>query len=409
MARGSGSTWRNRIASKRSLPRDSESFEWCPPTIRWSSTEKASSNTGAGKPCPQTSVRSAEASSIPSSPGASGPSDSSVRARSRRRQLLPGDRLEERGESRQIRFGERQPGGVCVSAELREEPRRALGDEVQRVAQMEAGDRPARSLELAAASAREYDGGPVKPVLEPSGDDADDALMPAGVEQAERVGVGMGGIRGACFQRDERVFLHRGFDIAAFAIEPVELRGERCRLRLAVGEEAADAERHVGQPSRRIEARSRDKAQVVAGRTPRVAAARGEERVDAGLRAAGADPFEALRDQRPVDPVERDDVGHRAERDEIEQCREIRRRAVGEMAAFAQRRARGEQHVEHDADAGEVLARKGASGLIRVDDQRGGRERARRADGDRSPALRCRRPPPPRRRRGSRCRGRRSR
>jgi hypothetical protein len=90
-----------------------------------------------------------------------------------------------------------------------------------------------------------------------------------------------------------------------------------------------------------------------------------------------ADPSRPCATSRPVDPVEGHDVGDRAERDEIEQCREIRRRAIGEVAALAQRRARGEQHVEHDPDAGEVLARKGASGLIRIDDQRGGRQRER--------------------------------
>ncbi len=164
------------------------------------------------------------------------------------------------------------------------------------------------------------------------------------------------------------------FDVAALAIEPVELGGERRRRRLGVGEEAADAERHVGEAPGGVEARTGDEAQVVARRPPRIAAADGQQRRDAGLRAAGADAREPLRDQRPVDPVEAHDVGHGAERDEVEQRAEIRLRAVGEMAALAQRRARGEQHVEHDADAGEVLARKGASGLIRIDDQRGRRK-----------------------------------
>ncbi len=48
--------------------------------------------------------------------------------------------------------------------------------------------------------------------------------------------------------------------------------------------------------------------------------------------------------------------------------------AVGECAARAQLRPCGQQHVEHDADAGEMLARKRASGLIRIDDQRGCRK-----------------------------------
>ena len=79
--------------------------------------------------------------------------------------------------------------------------------------------------------------------------------------------------------------------------------------------------RHVGKASRRVEARAGDEAQVVARRPPRIAAGDGEERVDAGLRAAGADARQALRDERPVDPVEAHDVGDGAERDEIEQRR----------------------------------------------------------------------------------------
>jgi hypothetical protein len=102
-----------------------------------------------------------------------------------------------------------------VSAELREEPGCALGNEVQRVAQVEAGDRPARSLELAAASAREYDGGPVKAVLEPSGDDADrrpDASRRRTGRACRQSAWAASAAR--AFERDERVFLHRGFDIA---------------------------------------------------------------------------------------------------------------------------------------------------------------------------------------------------
>ncbi len=102
--RGSGSTWRNRIASKRSLPRASASFEWCPPTIRWSSTEKVSSNTGAGKPWPQTSARSALRELDPELSRR----ERTVRLERAReiagRQLLAGDRLEDRRESRQIRL-----------------------------------------------------------------------------------------------------------------------------------------------------------------------------------------------------------------------------------------------------------------------------------------------------------------
>ena len=58
----------------------------------------------------------------------------------------------------------------------------------------------------------------------------------------------------------------------------------------------------------------------------RVAAGGGEQRGDARLHAAGADALQALRDEAAVVAVEPDDVGHRAERDQVEQRVEPRLR-----------------------------------------------------------------------------------
>ena len=57
-------------------------------------------------------------------------------------------------------------------------------------------------------------------------------------------------------------------------------------------------------------------------------------------------------------PIEAHDVGDGAQRDEIEQGAEIGLAAIGERAALAQQRPSGQQHVEHHADAGQVLARE---------------------------------------------------
>jgi hypothetical protein len=119
-----------------------------------------------------------------------------------------------------------------------------------------------------------------------------------------------------------------------------------------------------------IEPRAGDEAEVVARGPPRIAAGDDEERIDAGLRAAGTNARETLRDERAVETIEAHDVGDRAQRDEIEQRAEIRLRAILERAALAEQRTRREQHVEHHADAGEVLARKRAPALVGIDDQR---------------------------------------
>ena len=71
-----------------------------------------------------------------------------------------------------------------------------------------------------------------------------------------------------------------------------------------------------------------------------------------------------LLDEDAVRLVEAHDVGDGAERHEVEQRREIRP-VARERAGFAQLRARGGEHVEHHADAGDVLARKRAAGLVR--------------------------------------------
>ena len=45
-----------------------------------------------------------------------------------------------------------------------------------------------------------------------------------------------------------------------------------------------------------------------------------------------------------------------------------------ELASLTQLGAQGQHQIEHDADAGEVFARKAAARLVRVDDAFGGRQ-----------------------------------
>ena len=115
-----------------------------------------------------------------------------------------------------------------------------------------------------------------------------------------------------------------------------------------VGEQALDAERHVGEAAGGVQARPDREAEVARARLARVAAGDREQRRDAGLHAAGADPLQALRDQAAVVAVEADDVGDGAERDQVEQGiearllqrRRIRRARATRRAARAARRRR---------------------------------------------------------------------
>jgi hypothetical protein len=147
---------------------------------------------------------------------------------------------------------------------------------------------------------------------------------------------------------------------------------------LVVGDQAFDPERHVVQPAGRVQARAEREAEVERRGAARLAAGHAEQGGHAGMHAAGAHALHALRDQDAV-------VGDRAARRRprcpappgragcpawAESARRTRR--------AAQFRAQGQQHVEHHADAGQVLAREAAFGLVRIDDDARGRQRVGR-------------------------------
>ena len=130
----------------------------------------------------------------------------------------------------------------------------------------------------------------------------------------------------------------------------------------AVGREALDADRHVGQAARGVDAWADRKAEIARARALRASRpATWNSAAMPGCRPAGADALQSLRHQHAVVVVEPHDVGDRAERDEVEQRIEpwLRRRV--EAAARAQFGAQRQQHVEHHADAGQVLAREAAA------------------------------------------------
>ena len=243
-------------------------------------------------------------------------------------------------------------------------------------------------------------------VLETRRDDADDALMPVGMEKTQRVRVS-GTVGGARLDLRQRFLVHRRLDVAPLAVQAVELRRERQCGDRGVGKQAADADSHVRQTTCGVESRSGDEAEVVGGGAGCIATRGGKQRGDPGLAPPGTDARQSLRNERAIDAVESHDVGNRPQRDQVEQRREIGFRPTRESAAFAQQRARGDQHVEHDADTREVLGRKGAAWLIGIDDERGrGKRRCgQMMIGDQHvDAVRGSQRPRPR---GSRCRCRR--
>ncbi len=60
----------------------------------------------------------------------------------------------------------------------------------------------------------------------------------------------------------QRRALHALLDFAAFRVELIETRGQRQRFAVVVGQQAADADRHVVEPARGIEARTDGEAEI---------------------------------------------------------------------------------------------------------------------------------------------------
>src|SRR5512140_1381479 len=96
----------------------------------------------------------------------------------RRGKLLARHRFERGCERRHAVVADGEPRRERVSAEAQHEARAALRHEIERVAQVEASDGAPRSLELAGGALGEHHGGPMEPILETRGDDADHTLMP---------------------------------------------------------------------------------------------------------------------------------------------------------------------------------------------------------------------------------------
>src|SRR5258708_30280747 len=171
------------------------------------------------------------------------------------RQHLFDRALEGGGKPLVVPGADRQPGGLRVAAEAQNQPGRALGDEVEAVAQMQPGNRAPGPLEHCARAFRrcfrslgEADDGTVEAVLQARGEDAYHALMPIRVEEA----------RPRIFIRDvsyeeQGLLEHRRFDLAALAVEAVELLGDVHGARLVLGDQAFDAYAHVPQAPRRLD------------------------------------------------------------------------------------------------------------------------------------------------------------
>src|SRR5207247_10804749 len=111
---------------------------------------------------------------------------------------------------------------------------------------------------------------------------------------------------------------------------------------------AFDAEAHIGEPARRVEARPGDEAEVEARRFAWYAARGAQQLHDPRLAVPGAQALQSLRPEVAVIRVERHHVGAGAERAEGGEGTEIGLFLEGPSSP--EFRAQGEHHVNHPAE-----------------------------------------------------------
>jgi hypothetical protein len=291
-------------------------------------------------------------------------------------------------KARQIRRRQGHPGGHRVAAEAGDQIGAARVDLGQRVTQVEAGDGTRRTAQLegVALGRRAGHHRPMQPFLQLRGDQADHTGMPVRLVQhdAERKIV-------VAMAREElrhhRLALldHRRLQLLPLRVDCRQPCRQFAGARLVVGEQALDAQAHVLEPTGGVHARTQRIAQIGGDGTRTVAAGGAIQRGNARAALPGADPPQTRGDEDAVVRIQRHQVGDRAQRDEVEQRRQIGsglrsvplavtgRCARGESAALAQMRTQRQQQVEHDADAGQRLARKRIPLHVRIHDRVGRR------------------------------------
>ena len=264
-----------------------------------------------------------------------------------------------------------------VSTKTQQHAGMALGQQVQRVAQMKAGNRTPRALEFVfvagCRAGSEDKGRAVQFVLDARSHDADHALVKTGIENADRR-------RWCQFGREQRLgnqqrlLAHRALDLAPVAVDTVQRFCQLVGTRGVVGQQALDAQRHVRQTSGSVDARAQCKAEVEGGGRGRLPTGGCEQRGQSGRHGQGAHALQALRHQAAVVGVELDHIGHRAQCYQRQQHVELGLRRGFKATPQAQLRAQRQQHVKHDAHAGDGFALKRAQRLVRVHDDVGLRQ-----------------------------------
>src|SRR6266704_5011604 len=243
----------------------------------------------------------------------------------RGRQPFAGHGLEERRGAREIFRTQRRSGGGRVPPEPQQQPGGALGDEIERVAQMQARDRAARALDFAGRALRKREGRAMVAVLDAAGEDPDHALVPGRIVETDAARLADGELREELIGLEPHVRLDR----APLVVELVELPRDVQGAPAVRSDETLDPEAHVGKAPGGVQPRREQESQIEGAGARRIAAGDGEERAHALLHSARAYAPQPLSDQHAVVEIERHHVGDRAEGEEVERIAEVRLQPAG--------------------------------------------------------------------------------
>ena len=203
-------------------------------------------------------------------------------------------------------------------------------------------------------------------VFQATGNDAHHALVKVFVIHTQ----GSGGLFFAVHQRlreQQRLFAHIALHGAALAVDGVELLRQSPRQFGVVGAQALDAQRHVGQAARGIDAWPNRKAHVLAaglGGVPR-------GHFEQGRQTCGQLTFahaqQTLRHQASVVGVQSHHIGYRTQCNQRQQAVELGFGFFAENTALTHQRSQGQQDIKHHTHTGHAFALETAARLVGVD------------------------------------------
>ena len=260
-------------------------------------------------------------------------------------------------ESGQVVAPQRETRRRGVAAELAHEAGmqgRAVGDGVANVQPRNGAGGPLEVVWRGGAGVREGDHRAVVALPHPPGDDADHALVPMPLVEAQ--GFRVAGV--ADLHQRHGVLVHTGLDLPAPRVQFVEPAGVTPRFGQIGRQQTADADAHVFQPPGGVEPRRDGEAEIRRRELGRVALGDFQQRLHAGTQRAGAHPPQPLMNQNAVVPIQRNDIGDRADGDQIQPIRQMGHGDAArlEVPVRAEYLAHGAQHIVGDADAGQIAA-----------------------------------------------------